>query len=174
MRMSVTESGAVDQPIPLRSPEQPVERRAIGWWVLQAVALLVPLLGGLLTAYALILPARPWLVPAIVITTLACPVLLVVEPWWRYRVHRWEITDEAVYAVTGWLIREWRIAPISRIQTVDTVRGPLQQLLGLATLRVTTASARGAIDIVGLDDQVAADAARRLGRITQATHGDAT
>ena len=45
--------------------------------------------------------------------TLAVPPL-------RFRIHRWEITDEAVYTLSGWLVREWRIAPISRVQTVDT------------------------------------------------------
>ena len=58
---------------------------------------------------------------------------------------RWEVTDRAVYTLHGWLVREWRIAPISRVQTVDTQRGPLQQLLGLANVTVTTASARGAV-----------------------------
>jgi membrane protein YdbS with pleckstrin-like domain len=60
----------------------------------------------------------------------------------RFRIHRWEVTDEAVYTLSGWLVREWRIAPISRVQTVDTEHGPLQQLLRLATVTVTTASAR--------------------------------
>ena len=63
-------------------------------------------------------------------------------PFWRYRVHRWEVTDDAVYTRTGWLWQEWRIAPMSRIQTVDTARGPLEQLFRLASVTVTTASAR--------------------------------
>nr|WP_249419816.1 PH domain-containing protein [Rhabdothermincola salaria] len=101
-------------------------------------------------------------------------VATVVEPWWRLRVHRWEVTEEAVYALTGWWVLEWRVAPISRIQTVDTIRGPLEQVFGLATLRVTTASSAGAIDVVGLDDEVAARVAERLTAITQRTPDDAT
>lgn len=50
--------------------------------------------------------------------------MLVVEPLWCYAVHGWEADDEAVYARSGWVVCEWRIAPIFRIQTVDTVRGP--------------------------------------------------
>ncbi|MGW2111473.1 PH domain-containing protein, partial [Streptomyces sp. NPDC001948] len=69
---------------------------------------------------------------------------------------------------------EWRIAPMSRIQTVDTVRGPLEQLYRLATVTVTTASARGAVRIEGLDHETAAGLAERLTRITQVTPGDAT
>jgi membrane protein YdbS with pleckstrin-like domain len=74
----------------------------------------------------------------------------------------------------GWLVREWRIAPISRVQTVDTEHGPLQQLLKLASVTVTTASARGPVKISGLEAQAAAELARTLTETTQATPGDAT
>lgn len=159
--------------LPLRPPRHRVERRAVGWWALQSVVLLVPVAAGLLLAYALFEPARPWLVPAMVAVLVLLPGLAV-EPFARYAVHRWETTDEAVYAVSGWLVREWRLAPISRIQTVDTVRGPLERLFGLATLRITTASAQGPIAIGGLDEEVAVRVARQLGEVTQRTPGDAT
>ena len=74
-----------------------------------------------------------------------------VVPQWRYRVHRWEVTDTAVYTQTGWWARERRIAPMSRIQTVDHVEGAIARLFGLATVTVTTASAAGALEIAGLD-----------------------
>ena len=93
---------------------------------------------------------------------------------WVYRIARWEVTDLAVYTLHGWLVREWRIAPISRVQTVDTARGPLQQLLGLADVTVTTASARGAVRIRGLAADDAAELARVLTETTHATSGDAT
>jgi len=70
---------------------------------------------------------------------------------WRFRIHRWEATEDAVYTSAGWLSQEWRVAPMSRIQTVDTVRGPLQQLLGLSTVTVTTASAAGPLQVKGID-----------------------
>jgi len=91
-----------------------------------------------------------------------------------YRIHRWEVTPEAVYTLSGWLVREWRIAPISRVQTVDTEHGPLQQMLKLATVTVTTASARGPVKISGLEAHAAAELARTLTETTQATPGDAT
>ncbi len=95
-------------------------------------------------------------------------------PRWRYRVHRWETTAEAVYAASGWLLQEWRVAPLSRVQTVDTQRGPLQQLFGLASVTVTTASSRGAIVIDGLDHDEAVELVSRLTETTQAIPGDAT
>ncbi len=95
-------------------------------------------------------------------------------PSWRHAVHRWETTDEAVYAVSGWFVREWRVAPLSRVQTVDTVRGPLHRMFRLATVTVTTASAHGPVTLEALDTDVAAATARELTDIVRATRDDAT
>jgi membrane protein YdbS with pleckstrin-like domain len=93
----------------------------------------------------LIRPARLWfLVPAAIIVVIGL-VLAFVQPRLSHRIHRWEATEDAVYVRSGWLWQEWRAAPLSRVQTVDLVRGPLQQRFGLATVTVTTASAKGAV-----------------------------
>lgn len=88
-------------------------------------------------------------------TVLGIGVFVVVVPLWRYRVHRWDIDPTAVYTRSGWLVQERRIAPISRVQTVDTYRGPLDRVFGLANVTVTTASSAGAVRIVALDADVA-------------------
>jgi hypothetical protein len=95
-------------------------------------------------------------------------------PRWRYRVHRWEVGPGAVYTRAGWVHQEARIAPISRIQTVDSERGPLEQLFGLANVTVTTASAAGPLKIHGLDRATAERLVDDLTTAAQATRGDAT
>lgn len=158
----------------LRPPRNRVERRAIAWWTAQALALVLPPVIVLVVLGVLIAPARFWLLlPAVLITVLGA-VYTAVMPQWRYRVHRWEITDDAVYTSAGWLRQEWRIAPMSRIQTVDTVRGPLQQLFDLSSVTVTTASAAGPLNIDGMDREQAASVVEQLTTATQATTGDAT
>lgn len=97
-----------------------------------------------------------------------------VVPSWRYLVHRWEVTDTAVYTQTGWWTRERRIAPMSRIQTVDHVEGAIARLFGLATVTVTTASAAGALAISGLDKDVARRLVDDLTLKAEAVEGDAT
>lgn len=99
---------------------------------------------------------------------------LVIEPTWRYLVHRWEVTPEVVYTRSGWFEREWRLVPISRIQTVDTTRGFLEQVLGLATLRIRTASYAGSSDIPGLRADVASWVAHGLAERASALRDDAT
>lgn len=163
-----------DQPIDLRPPEHRVERRAIGLWTLQSLIGSAVLAGLLLAAYLIFDGARSWLGPILVVVAVWGAVVTLVMPLWRYAVHRWEVTEDAVYAATGWIVREWRVAPISRIQTVDTTRGPLEQALKLATLEVTTASSRGPIKVPGIDATVAAEVAAKLAKITQRTPGDAT
>ena len=79
-------------------------------------------------------------------------------PQWRFRVHRWEATAEAVYTQAGWFNQERRVAPVSRIQTVDSERGPFEQLFGITKVTITTASAAGPLTIHGLDQDTAAGA----------------
>ncbi|TQM43244.1 hypothetical protein FB388_0588 [Pseudonocardia cypriaca] len=145
------------------------------WWRLRALltvlALTVPQAVVLLV---LAEDAPGWLVATTVLTVLVGLAYGITVPLLLYRIHRWEVTPEAVYTLSGWLVREWRIAPISRVQTVDTEHGPLQQLLKLASVTVTTASARGPVKIRGLDEHAAVELARLLTETTQATPGDAT
>lgn len=158
----------------LRPPSLRVERRAIGWWMLRGlVACGIPL-AGIVVAAILWEPARPWLTAPIVAVAAVLVAKVAIEPWWRFRVHRWEITERATYAQNGWLVVERRVAPTTRIQTVDAVRGPLEQAFGLSTLRVTTASSYGAIAIRGLDRRTAEDAAARLTVVAELSEGDAT
>jgi membrane protein YdbS with pleckstrin-like domain len=117
------------------------------------------------------LPARWWLVGATAVLTVAYALVV---PQWRYLVHRWEVSDSAVYTQTGWWARERRIAPMSRIQTVDLAEGALARLFGLATVTVTTASAAGALRIEGLDKELARRLVDELTIKADAVEGDAT
>ena len=113
-------------------------------------------------------------VAAAAVTAVGMAVFVVVVPLWRYRVHRWDISPQAVYTRTGWLVQERRIAPISRVQTVDTYRGPLDRLFGLANVTVTTASSAGAVRIVALDSPVADRVVAQLTDIAAIGAEDAT
>jgi membrane protein YdbS with pleckstrin-like domain len=107
-------------------------------------------------------------------TVIGVVTFVVVAPLWRYRVHRWEVGAQAVYTRSGWLVQERRIAPISRVQTVDTHRGPLARLFGLADVTVTTASSAGAVRIVALDSAVADRIAAQLTDVAAIGERDAT
>ncbi|WP_138733778.1 PH domain-containing protein [Modestobacter excelsi] len=166
-------------PTPVREPVWSLSRKAIALWVAQGAVgtlcyglvvgafwLLVPLDAG-----AAVAPAR-WAGAAFV---LAYAVLtLAVRPRLRFRVHRWEVTGEAIYTLTGWLTRTWTLVPISRVQTVDVTRGLLQQLFGLATVAVLTASSQGTVRVPHLDLDVARHVADHVARRAEKTRDEAT
>jgi membrane protein YdbS with pleckstrin-like domain len=137
--------------------------------LVRAVVLLVVLLLVTRVWHWFDLPT--WLLVIVALLLLAYAVLV---PQWRYLVHRWEVTETAVYTQTGWWARERRIAPMSRVQTVDHREGALSRLFGLATVRITTASSAGALTIEGLDQPRALDLVDSLTRMADSVPGDAT
>ena len=169
----MTAADPADDAVRLRAPRERVSPRARLMWIAGDT------LRGVLVMAFLLLATGPWNwfdLPGWVLWLVGALLLAyaALVPQWRYLVHRWEVTDTAVYTQTGWLSQERRIAPISRVQTVDSERGPIEQLFKLANVTVTTASAAGPIKIDGLAakdaDQLVADLTARVGRTT----GDAT
>jgi hypothetical protein len=158
---------------PVREPAWPVSRSAIWLWATQGVirtllwtALLVPALLFLPTDDPP-LSVLPWAGPALL--ALYAVVSIGLEPRIRYRVHRWEVTGEAVYVLSGWLSRTWTLVPVARIQTVDVTRGVTQQLYGLASIAVLTASSQGTVRVRHLPadvaERVAADLVHRAEQV---------
>ncbi|MEU7140223.1 PH domain-containing protein [Nocardia sp. NPDC046473] len=152
---------------------RPSPKAKLLWTIQAALVWVVPFATQLVWA-VLDSGNRGWQLTVFLVTLLLAGVNIGVVPWWRYAVHRWEVTEEAVYTRVGWLTQESRVAPISRVQTVDTERGPLERLLGLATVTVTTASSAGAVQISELDLPVAEETVIRLTRIAAQHRGDAT
>jgi len=158
----------------LREPANLVCRRAIWYWTTRALAGWLVLLAAEIAIYTQTGGTRTALVVVIAASAVLGLLHVLVMPQWRYRVHRWEATEQAVYTRSGWFNQSRRIAPLSRIQTVDTERGPLEQLFRLANVTVTTASAAGPLRIHGLAPAEADRLVAELTLRTSATAGDAT
>ena len=166
-------------PPPVREPAWPLSRSAIGLWVTEGVIGSV-FLGIAATLFAVFLPSDApapwpllrWLVPLAVLGYAV--VVIGIRPWIRFRVHRWEVTGEAVYTLTGWLTRTWTLVPISRIQTVDVTRGVLQQAFGLSTVAVMTASSQGTVRVWHLKADVAQRVADDLAHRAEQVRDQAT
>ncbi len=164
---------------PVREPAWALSRSATGLWIAESVISSV-VLGIGLAAFLIFVPAEPgtplpvlrWVVP--VLYGLYVVVAVGVRPWVKHRVHRWEITGEAVYTLTGWLTRIWTLVPISRIQTVDVTRGVLQQMFGLSTVAVMTASSQGTVRIWHLEADVAQQVADDLAHRAEQVRDQAT
>jgi membrane protein YdbS with pleckstrin-like domain len=167
----MTDSGA--EAVRLRQPSERVSPKARLMWMVG------DLLRGVVIMAFLVMTSGPWNwwpIPTWVLVLVGVLLLAyaVVVPQWRYVVHRWEVTDTAVYTQTGWWARERRIAPMSRVQTVDHREGAISRLFGLATVRVTTASSAGALTIEGLEQARAIEIVANLTRMADSIPGDAT
>ena len=157
----------------LRDPSERVSPRARLMWTVEALANSLFVLGvyvGVGLAWDAV-PFSWWAVAGLAVVLLAYTLLM---PRWRYAVHRWEVTGTAVYTQAGWWSVERRIAPMSRIQTVDYAEGVFSRMFGLASVTVTTASAAGALEIAALDRVLARELVERLARRADAVTGDAT
>lgn len=161
-------------PSPVREPAWSLPRSAIGLWVTESVLSTLLLALGV-GAFLLFVPADAggpvpllrWAAPVALV--LYAVVAIGVRPRFKHRTYRWEVTEEVVHTRTGWLSQTWTLVPVSRIQTVDVTRGLLQQVFGLATVAVFTASSQGTVRIWhlehGMAQQVADDLAARAERV---------
>jgi uncharacterized protein len=110
----------------------------------------------------------------------AAPGLLVllvggfVAWWWpgvRYRHWTYTLGPEALELSYGPVVRTESVIPYFRVQHVDTSAGPIERRLGLANLKVHTASAATDATLPGLAVADAEEIRRRM--LSQAGAGDA-
>lgn len=132
------------------------------------------MLGPLILLAGSALTLGSWMILATAGWALLTVTALLVVPRVRWAIHRWEATDDAVYSRSGLFWEEWRAAPLSRVQTVDKTRGPLERQFGLATVVVTTASSKGAVRISALDAALAEEMVDRLTLLAEDDQRDAT
>ncbi len=169
-----TDSAGANRAVPgLREPANRVSRRAITYWTARAALSGMVIVAAEAAAGAAAGWSGAW-TAGVTVTVAVLGAWAVVMPRWRYRVHRWEVTDRALYTRSGWFSVRWRIAPISRIQTIDSHRSFGERMFGLANVTATTASAAGPVRIHGLDRQLADRLLDQLAVATGQAAGDAT
>lgn len=159
----------------LREPAHQVNPRAVRYWVVNGLIAGVIGWAVMFTVYWFLPDSwGRWLGPLFILVMIANLADVTLEPLIRFRRTRWEVTGERVFSQTGWLSRDQRIAPLSRVQTVDTHRGAVMRLFRLANVTVTTASAAGPITLHCLDTDLADRVTAELARVTGQSTGDAT
>lgn len=80
-----------------------------------------------------------------------------IQPEIEFRQWRFEIREDEVDMLHGVFVRTRQVVPMSRIQHVDTERGPIQRRYGLSTVKFFTAA--GSMEIPQLSAE-RADAVR--------------
>lgn len=135
------------------------------WRVVGGLTLALPLVGVTIAGF-LLLGRFGWAVFG-----LALVGFLVLTVWYppaRYARWRWQLTALALELRYGVVVRRYEAVPYFRIQQIDITQGPLDRVLHLATLQVTTASASGSAALPGI---AAADAPQvRAELLARASH----
>ena len=135
-------------PALLDDRERRLDRRIMRIW--QAQMLLTVASLTFVTALPALVIRRPAaaLVPLVVVA--AGLTLVLTYPPARYRRWRWRLADLALELHRGVVFHRNDAVPYFRIQQIDVQEGPLDRLLGLASLQVTTAAASGSVELPGL------------------------
>jgi hypothetical protein len=110
-----------------------------------------------------------WIVGVAAVILIGGTIETAISPGLRYRYWRYEIRSDEVDLQHGFLVKTRQLVPMSRIQHVDTRRGPLQQRFGLASVVFYTAA--GAMEIPALSQEVAADVRNRIAELAK-VHDD--
>lgn len=142
-------------------PSEHLDPRARTLWRLSALFQTVPMAISILAGVALLvwldrLPLPLAVVIAVAVLAFATLIVWTV-PDLLWRRWRYDIGENEVDLQHGWLTVTRTLIPMTRVQHVDTRRGPLQRRFGLASVVLFTAA--GASEIPALADAVA-DAAR--------------
>lgn len=109
-----------------------------------AIAAIILLVGIVATDLWLVRAgwASPWLVTVIAAPLASLAIWLL--PRRRYRAWGYDRREDELIVKHGLMIRQLTVVPFGRVQHIDIAQGPLQRLLGLATLVLNTAGTRGA------------------------------
>ena len=85
-----------------------------------------------------------------------------VSPYFRYNRYRYSINDECIDIIEGYLFVKRNIVPIERLHKLQTKKGPIDQLFGVAKVIVTTGG--GDVTLEFLEEERAEQIAETLRR----------
>ena len=145
---------------------RPVSTRLI--WI-EELRLLVGVVVALaVCAFAALLVDRPalLLIPAAVVVALGVVRAVVIVR--SVRAWGYAERDEDLLVRHGLLVRRLSIVPYGRMQFVDVTAGPLERLLGLATVTMHTAAAASDARVPGLPGPEASRLRDRLAALGEA------
>lgn len=124
---------------PLHPPQKSLIRISM---IIRAVILLVL---GLAAEVALQIELGATSGVILIPVALFAAMLVLVLPGRIYRRWGYDMGDEQLRVLRGFLWRTDTIVPFNRIQHIDVAQGPLQRLFGLSTLIVHTAGTHNSI-----------------------------
>ena len=136
-------------------------------WVRLAGTAVFALVGVVLAVLLRVLTGEPWTLLVAVPALLLAGIAALVVPR-QVRALGYAEREEDLIVRRGILFRSLTVVPYGRMQYVDVTAGPIDRSLGLATVRLHTASAATDATVPGLTADAAATLRDRLTAAGQA------
>ena len=144
-------------------PAHRLDRRAVSIWRFNNLLFALLLMLFVVAAALLMIRVSDWDWLAISgggVLILSLLLISWFQPEFAWRYWRFEVRDDEIDLKHGWLTATRTLVPISRVQHIDTRRGPVERHFGAATLVIHTAA--GTVAIPALPEAQAASIATRI------------
>lgn len=98
---------------------------------------------------------------------------IVFSPYFRYNRYRYSINEECIDIIEGYLFRKRHIVPIERVHKLQTKKGPIDQMYGVAKVIVTTGGGDVTLEFLEEEraDQIAESLRKRINEIVAEQRG---
>ncbi len=96
------------------------------------------------------------------VVTVLVLVMVVASVALSYRYWTWSVHEDAIELTHGVVVRRHSVVPHHRIQQIDIERGPVERILGIATLVLRTAAATTDARIPGIGSEHSEQVRRAL------------
>ena len=92
---------------------------------------------------------------------------VLVSPYFRYNRYRYSINEECIDIIKGYLFVKRNIVPIERLHKLQTKKGPIDQIFGVAKVVVTTGGGDVTLEFLEEEraEQIAESLRRRINEI---------
>ena len=165
------ELGATERdPTPLDDRERELDPRVIIGWRVSAAIWTALVVSAAVVGVRFLRPDL--LIPAVAVAGIAGVAWVVWYPRASLHRWRWRLTDRAIELRHGVIVHRHDAVPYFRIQQIDISQGPIDRMLGLAGLTVTSASAAGSADLPGIPADLAPNVRAELLRRAEASLGE--
>lgn len=126
---------------------------------------------GIVVSWQVFFPEEEWAMITAIIILAICVFDLLINPMIRYKRYQYCIDDECIDVKEGIFFTKRNIVPIERLHKIAVNRGPLDNMLGLAKVSVTTAGGDVVIRFLDIQtaDRIAETLKRRINQIAVET-----
>ncbi|MFZ4453663.1 PH domain-containing protein [Salibacterium aidingense] len=153
---------------PITMPQRRLSKHAINVWIIKDIIMEIIAFSvlGLLFYLDYIFSWKEWigwiLIGITVLSVLSAVWSLFFEPYLTYKHWRYDLNDEFLQLKSGALKEVHHIVPMTKIQSIATIQGPLLRKYGLLSLSIKTMGSTH--ELPGLSEETAADVRSSIAR----------